>query len=440
MIMSSRSVARDGHLSTRAVAGLALLAVLALAACDKAQLLAPTNSTIVISAADQILPTGGRTEVTAMVTEQSGTAVHNGTTVRFTTNLGRLEPAEAQTHNGAARVMFVAGDVSGVAQIRAVSGGASGGGGTDTTVTNVVQITVGAAAVGTITLRANPASVGPNGGTVELIANVVAESGRALEGILVTFSTDQGQLASSTATSNSNGEARTTLTTSQQAVVTATAGTKTSGNVTISVRAAPGVTVTCAPAGAAAGGNCSAVQPTGASNTANVVFTVTKPTGTSNLRSATIDFGDGSSQALGNLAGEAIVAHVYAGPSGSSPVTYIATVTAVDINGEVATVTVPVNVIPRAPLGVSLTVTPGTSVVGVGQSVTFTATVTPAVGGADAVESFTWDFGDNETATTAGGTTSHVYTGSPTRRTVTVTVRTTDGRTATARAEFIAGG
>jgi hypothetical protein len=419
-------------------AGLALVAVLVLAACDKAQLLAPSNSTIVISAADQILPTGGRTEITAMVTESSGTAVHNGTTVRFTTNLGRLEPGEAQTRNGAATVTFVAGDVSGVAQIRAVSGGAAGG--SADAATNVVQITVGAAAVGTVTLRANPASVGPNGGTVELIASVVAESGRSLEGILVTFNADQGELGSSTVATNTSGEARTTLTTSQQAVVTATAGTKTSANVTVSVRAAPGVTITCAPAGGAATSNCSAVQPTGASNTANVVFTVTRPTGTSTLRSATIDFGDGSSQALGNLAGEATVAHVYAGPSGSNPVTYTATVTAIDINGETATAAVPVNVIPRAPLSVTLTVALGTAVVGVGQSATFTATVTPAAGGADVVESFSWDFGDNETATTAGGTTSHVYTGGATRRTATVTVRTTDGRSATARAEFIAGG
>jgi hypothetical protein len=436
MIMFSRGFGRDRQTSSPVLTrGLALLAVLTLAACDKAQLLAPTNSNITISAAAQILPTGGRTEITATVTEQSGSAVHNGTTVRFSTNLGRVEPAEAQTRNGAATVTFLAGDVSGVAQIRAVSGGASGGA---ETAANVVQITVGAAAVGTITLRANPASVSPNGGTVDLIATVVAESGRSLEGILVNFNTDQGQLGSSAATSDINGEARTTLTTNQQAVVSATAGTKTSGNVTVSVRAAPGVTITCSPPGGS--GNCSAIQPTGASNTGNVLFTVSRPTGTSSLRSATLDFGDGTSQSLGNLAGEALVAHVYPGPSGSTPVTYTATVSVVDLNGETASATVPVTVIPRQPLSVTLTFTLGSVVVGVGQSATFTATVTPAVGGADVAESYSWDFGDGETATTTANTTSHVYTGGSTRRTVTVTVRTTDGRTATSRVELIAGG
>jgi PKD repeat protein len=55
------------------------------------------------------------------------------------------------------------------------------------------------------------------------------------------------------------------------------------------------------------------------------------------------------------------------------------------------------------------------------------------------VESFTWDFGDDTTATTSGNTTTHVYrTNGP--KTATVTVKTTDGRTATARAEFIVTG
>ena len=80
---------------------------------------------------------------------------------------------------------------SGIADIRATSGAATGGEGT--TATNLVEITIGAAAVNTvITLRANPGSVGPNGGTVELIATVVGESGQPLEGVLVTFNDRPG--------------------------------------------------------------------------------------------------------------------------------------------------------------------------------------------------------------------------------------------------------
>src|SRR5687767_8752195 len=154
---------------------LVVLAALA-AACDKAQLLAPTRSTITLSAPTRVLPSNGTTPITAAVMEQAGTPVQNGTTVRFTTTLGRVDPVEVQTTNGLAITTFFAGPNSGVAEIRANSGAATGGEGT--TATNAVSITIGAAAVNTVTVRANPSSIGPNGGTVELIATVVGENGQ----------------------------------------------------------------------------------------------------------------------------------------------------------------------------------------------------------------------------------------------------------------------
>jgi PKD repeat protein len=151
-----------------------------------------------------------------------------------------------------------------------------------------------------------------------------------------------------------------------------------------------------------------------------------------------VDFGDGSSQDVGTLAGPATLTHSYNGPSGSNPATYSAVVNATDINGESTSASVTVGVVPRQPLAVNLAATLGTAVVGKAQSASFTATVTPAVGGADVAKSFTWDFGDNNTATTSGGATTHVYTTQGTMR-VTVTVETTDGRTATGRVDlFIA--
>jgi hypothetical protein len=63
-------------------------------------------------------------------------------------------------------VTFQAGNTSGIAEVRATSGGATGGTtttGTGTrrhaTTNNVILITIGAAAVNTVTLRANPGSV-----------------------------------------------------------------------------------------------------------------------------------------------------------------------------------------------------------------------------------------------------------------------------------------
>jgi hypothetical protein len=225
--------------------GCAAVLILAAAACDTVPLTAPTGSAVTISAASNFVPTGGTTEITAFVFESGGTPVQNGTTVRFTTNLGSLNPAEAQTRNGYAVATFVAGDAAGVADVRATSGAIGAGGttppptngnGATTTTSNVVQITVGAAAVETVLLSANPGSVPAGGGTVDLLATVTAANGRSLQGILVTFASSEGQLASSTAMTDANGQARTQLTTNRTATVTASAGAKQSTAITVTRR------------------------------------------------------------------------------------------------------------------------------------------------------------------------------------------------------------
>jgi len=426
---------------TRRGAGLLVLA-LAAAGCENSQLLAPTKSTITLSAPTRVLPTGGTTEVTAIVVEEAGTPVANGTTVRFSTSLGRVDPVEQQTRNGVATTTFFAMSTSGVAQITAISGAASGG----TDKTNVLEITIGTAAVNTVTLRANPGSVSAAGGSVELIATVVAENGRALEGISVTFSTDQGTLASPTATTDAAGQARTTLTTTQKATVAATAGAKTSSNVTVDLRVGPGVSISCTPASGS--GNCSAVQAGVTNNAAAVLFTVKKASSTSALRTATIDFGDGTSQALGNLSADATVTHTYSGPSGSNNVSYTATVQATDLNGESASASTVVILTPRGtvtPINVNITATEGTKTQ-LSARWTFKATVTGGGEGGTGnatIRTYKWTFGDGDVVTISGDTTSHIYRRTTAldpqteRRTVEVLVTTQDGRTASTQEEII---
>src|SRR5581483_6017164 len=87
-------VSRLRRASALAVFGVAaLLAV----ACQKVPLLAPTGSTITLSASATTLPTGGSTQLIAQVIEAAGTPPHEGTHVTFTTSLGSVEPAEAET-------------------------------------------------------------------------------------------------------------------------------------------------------------------------------------------------------------------------------------------------------------------------------------------------------------------------------------------------------
>lgn len=423
---------------TRVWTGLLIVAASLAAACDKAQLLAPTKATITISASTRALPTGGTTEVTAFVVEQAGTPVQNGTTVRFTSSLGRIDPVEAQTRNGVAITTFHAMSTSGVARITASSGAATGGDDD----TNVLEITIGAAAVNTVTLRANPGSVGPGGGSVELIATVVAENGRTLEGIGVTFNTDQGTLSATPVTTNTSGEARTTLTTTQKATVSATAGTKTSSNVTVDLRSGPAVSITCAPASGS--GNCAAVQASATNNTATVLFTVKKVSGSSTLRTSTLDFGDGTSQAIGNLAGDATITHAYSGPSNADSRVYTATVQATDINGESVSASTTVIVTPKptiTPINITVSTSSDTVTAG-GQRWTFTANVTGGGEGGTGnatIRSYLWSFGDDTQVTTSGNVIAHVYdvAESPQRRTVKVTATAADGRTASGETDII---
>jgi PKD domain/Bacterial Ig-like domain (group 1) len=425
---------------TAHVSALAIVVAVLSAACDKVPLVAPTGSAITLSANSLNIPTNGTVGLTAFVTESSGTPVQNGTSVRFTTTLGTVTPADALTTNGVAVATFNAGASSGVAVIHAVSGGAAGGsgtsGGTGSTTTptqnNVVTIMVGVAAAKTLTVNASPSSVGPNGGSVAVTAMVLDTSGGSLAGIPVTFSADHGIVDPATATTDAGGQATTTLTTSVETKVNASAGTATA-SATVTLRAAPAITVKCTPASGT--GTCASVAASDATNTATVTFDVAKATGSSALRDATINFGDGTSQGLGTLAGGTVtVAHSYSGSSNTA--TYTAIVTATDLDNERSTASTIVNVTPRSALSIDLAASQATSVTGQGQTVSFTATVT---GGAP--QSFAWDFDGDGTvdATTSSNKTSHVYTANG-RYTAVVTVQTIDGRSASARAEFIVSG
>ena len=423
------------------VSALAIALGMLLAACDKVPLIAPTGSAITLNANSSTVPTNGTVGLTAFVTESSGTPVQNGTTVRFTTTLGTVTPAETQTANGVAVATFNAGANSGIATIHAVSGGAGGGAGSTTnggtgtttgsTATNMVTITVGVAAVKTVGVNASPTSVGPNGGSVAVTASVLDPNGGSLAGIPVTFSADHGGVDPGVAITNASGQATTTLITSVETKVTATAGTA-SATATVTLRAGPAVTIKCAPA--SGNGTCAAVAASDAANTATVTFDVAKATGSSALRDATINFGDGTSQGLGTLAGGTVtVAHSYAGSSSGNSATYTASVTATDLDNERSTVSTIVNVTPRSPLTIDLAAAqapPGAP------TVAFTATVAGGV-----AQSFAWDFDGDGTvdATTSSGKTTRVYTAN-TRYTVKVTVQTTDGRSATAQTDVLVSG
>ena len=168
-------------------------------ACEKVPLQAPTGSTIIITASTNVLPVDATTEIIAQVLEAAGTPPHSGTLVTFTTTLGTMLPAQAETDvGGRVVVRFVSGAASGSAVITATSGGA-------TTGTNgAVKIAVGTAAVGRVSVNATPAMVSANGGSTTVVATVFDINGNTLRSAPVSFTTTAGTLSSSLVSTDAN--------------------------------------------------------------------------------------------------------------------------------------------------------------------------------------------------------------------------------------------
>jgi plastocyanin len=395
--------------------------------CDSVPLTAPTNSTIVLTAGTTVLPVGGSTVLTAEVIEPAGTAVHNGTTVRFFTSLGRVDPAEAQTRNGIATATFFAGDASGLADVRATSGGAGGGsttpstgtGGTTTPASNggsSITITIGAAAIKTVTVRVNPSTVSQNGGSVQVVATVASETGRLLSNIPVSFSATHGAFSSGSAITDAAGEASVMLNTNADTDVTATAGAVTSAVAKVTVLPAPSILLTCA---VGTSGSCAAI-----STGETVTFTATKASGSSVISSSTLDFGDGQSVSLGSLSSPQSVAHQY-----SAAGTYTARLSATDVNGDNTTTTAVIRVEDLvATLSLTITNT---------QTRTVQATATLSAIGVN-IARYEWTFAPDAsqsalTTTNGSATVSFASAGT---KVVTVRIVLTDGRSATASAQI----
>jgi adhesin/invasin len=374
----------------------ALVAIVAVA-CDTVPLTAPSGSSLTISAGSTFVQLGATTEVTAFVIESSGTAVQNGTTVHFSTTLGRVDPVDAQTKNGYATTTFIAGDVSGLADVSATSGGTGGtttpppttgdgNGGTGTTTPSAtngstVRITVGAAGADNVVLNASSTSVSASGGTVTLIASVLDANGNRLTNTPVNFSTDAGTLSATVATTDARGEATVQLTTNRDATVTARVGTK-STTLRITVNGPANVTLS---------GTSSTVPSSGGTVTLTAV--VLDVAG-NRLPNAQVNFS--------TTAGTLSATQATTDGNGEAQVT-LTTNAAATVTARAGTATATFQVAVGSSVALSVSPTSGTT------ATVFTFTVTPAPG----AQSVTLDFGDGNTqqfgAISSAQTATHTY-------------------------------
>jgi PKD repeat protein len=187
-----------------------------------------------------------------------------------------------------------------------------------------------------------------------------------------------------------------------------------SGSALVSVGSAtpPAVTLSASPTSVAPG------QPV------NFSYTITPSSASAIIRSATLNFGDGSSAVLQNASGT--VSHTY-----TTQNTYTAILGATDINGQSGQASATVTVAPPAVSGQQLSgvafVNPpasGTS----GQPVSFTVGTATTPNSGASISSYSINFGDNTAAVTAtpGQALTHIYS-APGTYTVTLTVTDSTG-------------
>jgi plastocyanin len=403
---------RDDILLGAAVILLAVAIPLGVVSCDKVPLLAPTGTVITLIPTSNSLSLNSEITIVATVIENgavagtgtgtttrsgAGTPVQNGTVITFTTTIGRIEPAEARTHNGQATVRLISGGQSGTARITAFSGGAS----------TAIDVKVGATAAEKVVMSAAPSTLPPGGGESTITAIVSDAGGSGVANVPVTFVTSAGRVSPTSVSTDPNGIAQTTLTTSITATVTARiAGAP---NDTGGGSGATGSNSTTVTVGAR-GLTAFSASPNPATVGQVVTFTVT-PNTNANITGGTLSFGDGQSTPISPIGGT--ITHTY-----SAPGNYTATATINNGSGGTETFTTNVTV---TSLALTLAADPASPAVN--------APVTFTVGGLGtaAVSEFRWSASSGETAITTGPSWSTSFS-SPGVRTITVNVIGVDGR------------
>ncbi len=375
-------------------------------ACDKVPLLAPTDSTISLSVNTTTLPLSGTAQVTAVVLESGGTAPQNGTVVTFTTTLGQVDPVEARTTNGLASTTFHAGTRSGTATIRGFSGGAAGGE-TDSS----VDVFVGGAAEG-LTLALGVEGSSGNGTITRILASVLDANSNPIANIPVAFTSNRGVITPGLVNTDGQGEARTTLTTSETTEVTARVSGQ-SQTLTINLPGTFDLTITSPASGTPA-------------EVGQVVTFSLAPSSDSVFNDVVVDFGDNTPpQSLGRVTATRTFQHTFAQRG-----TYTVTARGTTPTGALATASVIIQVNDRSAVGVSLTATPNPVTLTAQQGlVAFTAT--PTFPTNTALSRVDWTFGDGRTERSTALTNSNRYTAAGTY-VATVTVTANDGRQGTA--------
>lgn len=225
--------------------------------CKSVSTQAVEGAVIRLFANPDAVPIGGSSTITISLFEASGQPVNDKTSVFLTTDLGRVDPESITVTGGFAQVTFYGGASAGTAHVRASSGAATAAD---------LSIAVGGSAT-SITLVATPSELPVGGGTSTVVATVKTSGGVAVAGSRVSFTADQGSLASSGVprVTNASGVASDVLTTSVDTTVTASvlgASAMATAAVDVAGTGAATLAVVASPETLAAGGGSSNLTAT----------------------------------------------------------------------------------------------------------------------------------------------------------------------------------
>jgi hypothetical protein len=119
---------------------------------------------------------GGVSVISAIVIEEIGTPVPDGTVVQFFTDLGDIQE-QGRTNDGVARVNLIADSRSGTAHVTAISGPASGD----------FDVEIGAIRPDSVILTADPPRIPLGSRCTRLVATVLDEFGNPVPNVAVVF-------------------------------------------------------------------------------------------------------------------------------------------------------------------------------------------------------------------------------------------------------------
>ncbi|MCX6580458.1 MAG: PKD domain-containing protein [Candidatus Aminicenantes bacterium] len=196
-----------------------LIMAFSLPTCKEALLTAPDKATLIVTVNPPSIPLGGQAMVRVLGYKASGTPLPDGAKIFFAANIGAIEPMK-ETLNGLAEALFQSNDNrSGTATITVTSGKAE-------VTPDPVTITIGAAALESLVLSADPTVLPPGGGFSTIRVTAYDEALNTLPNITVILSTDAGELNSkgNPLTTDAGGKVEDLLNTHTAAQVTAACG------------------------------------------------------------------------------------------------------------------------------------------------------------------------------------------------------------------------